>query len=174
MDICGATRPMTAPRSSARPVAAARAPAAVQTAWAVTMRASRHGLPPRAATTPYSRSLNRVRAYRPSTTTAGHALFERRVGGDASAWGGHDLLVVAQPAGGHERLRAVLGLPLRGGFEIGVRAVPGVDQGMSGVGAGVDGALVQHRGVGPCVGGAGGDVGRGDDLVGVIDDGLGV
>src|SRR6266568_2345059 len=66
------------------------------------------------------------------------------------------------------------GFPLGGGLQVGVGAVPGVDEGLGGMGAGVGSGLVEHRGIGQRVRGAGGDVGGGDDLVGVVHDRLGV
>lgn len=55
-----------------------------------------------------------------------------------------------------------------------LRAVAGIDEGLFGLLAGVGGGLVEHRGVAGAVRGAPGDVGSGDDLMGFVNDGLGV
>ncbi len=65
-------------------------------------------------------------------------------------------------------------MAVSGGFDVRVRAVSGVDQRLLGVAAGVGRGLAEHRSVGQHVRGVGGDVGGGDDLVGLVDDGLGV
>lgn len=84
------------------------------------------------------------------------------------------MLVVAESAGGHERVGAAAQLAVPGGFEVHIGAVPGVHEGLLGVSAGVGSGLVEHARVVRRVGGAGRHVGGGDDLVLLVDDGLGV
>ena len=68
---------------------------------------------------------------------AGHPLLEGQVLRDPTAGRRLDDLVVTEPAGGDQELRAVLPGELCGGFQVRLRAVPGISQGLLGCPAGV-------------------------------------
>lgn len=70
----------------------------------------------------------------------GYPFLESGVRRKAAAWCGWDLFVVGQAAGGHELFSFAGQLTIRGGLQVGLGAVVGVDQCLLGGDAGVLGA----------------------------------